>query len=86
MAEREKSLEELKLDAVEKLEEALETYVMRCKEAQGDSSRIPSINELEDIAIELNLKTKDIYLELIGDTISGFNEEKEIERKKQNTP
>ncbi len=86
MATQEKSLDELKLDAVDKLEEALEAYVKKVKETQGASSEIPSINDLEDIVTELRQKTTNIYLDLIGDTISGFNEEREIERKKQNTP
>ncbi len=86
MAAQEKSLDELKLDAAEKMEEALETYVKKVKETQGVSSEIPSINDLEDIVTELRQQTMNIYLDLIGDTISGFNEEREIERKKQNTP
>ena len=76
---------ELKSEIMEKLEDAVDEYLASFKTKSNGGSTIPSISEIEDMVSDMRSKTRDIYLQLISDSINNYAEGPLIESKKDTT-
>ncbi|MBR1856669.1 MAG: hypothetical protein IJ803_06305 [Oribacterium sp.] len=80
-----KAEQEMKSTIMDELEDAVDDYIMSFRQKSSDGSGLPNINEIEDILYELKDKTRDIYLNMISDSITKFDESKMIDSKKENS-
>ena len=80
-----KAEQEMKSTIMDKIEDAVDDYIVSFRLKSSGGSELPSINEIEDILFELKDKTRDIYLDMISDSITKFDESKMIDSKKENS-
>ena len=80
-----KQEQEIKSIVMDKLEDAVDDYFEDFHSKSSNGKALPSINEIEDILVELSSKTRDIYLETVSEMISKCNESELIDSKKQNS-
>ena len=76
---------ELKFAIMDEIEDAVDEYIESFRLKGNNGEKLPSINEIEDIVTDLKTKTRDIYLRMISDSISNYDESKIIESKKETT-
>ena len=77
--------QQLKSEIMYRLEEEVDSYFSKFNSKCEGGERFPSIEEIEDIVSDLRSKTRDIYLDLISESINSFNEAPIIESKKEST-
>ena len=80
-----KQEQEIKSMVMDKLEDAVDDYFEDFRSKSSDGTSLPTINEIEDILVELSSKTRDIYLETVSEMISKCNESDLIDSKKPNS-
>lgn len=80
-----KQEQELKSAIMDEIEDAVDDYMETFRLKSDNGNKLPSINEIEDIVTELKSKTRDIYLRMVSESISGYDESNLIESKKANT-
>ena len=76
---------EIKSAVMEKIEDAVDDYFEEYRLKNEDGKGVPTINEIEDILMKLNSKTRDIFLETVSEMISKCNETELIDSKKENS-
>ena len=76
---------EIKSEVMEKIEDAVDDYFEEYRLKNEDGKGVPTINEIEDILMKLNSKTRDIFLETVSEMISKCNETELIDSKKENS-
>ena len=76
---------EIKSAVMEKIEDAVDDYFEEYRLKSEDGKGVPTINEIEDILMKLNSKTRDIFLETVSEMISKCNETELIDSKKENS-
>ena len=76
---------DIKSAIMDELEGAVDEYLESFRLRSDNGNSLPSINEIEDIVSELRSKTRDIYLSMISDSISSFDESNLIDSKKPST-
>ena len=77
--------QEIKSAMMDKIEDAVDDYLDAYRAKSKGGKGIPTINEIEDFLIDLNSKTRDIYLETVSEMISRCNETEMIDSKKENS-
>ena len=77
--------QELKSAIMDELEDAVDEYLESFSLKSNDGKTLPSINELEDIVADLRTKTRDIYLKMVSESITSFDESELIDSKKDST-
>ena len=77
--------QELKSAIMDELEDAGDEYLESFRLKSNDGKTLPSINELEDIVADLRTKTRDIYLKMVSESITSFDESELIDSKKDST-
>ena len=80
-----KQEQELKTAIMDELEDALDDYLESFRLKSKDGESLPTINELEDILTDLCSKTRDIYLEMVSESITHYDEANLISSKKATT-
>ena len=73
---------ELKSAIMDEIETAVDQYLENFKQKSGNGKSLPTINEIEDMLSDLKSKTRDIYLSMVSDSISFFDESALIDSKK----
>ena len=76
---------ELKSAIMDQIEDAVDDYIESFRLKGNNGEKLPSISEIEDIVTDLKNKTRDIYLNMVSDSISNYDESKIIDSKKENT-
>ncbi len=77
--------QELKSAIMDELEDAVDEYLDSFHASCNGGKALPSIDQIEDIVSELKSKTRDIYLKMVSESISSFDESELIESKKAST-
>ena len=80
-----KTEQEIKSAIMDKIEDAVDDYLLSFRLKTNDGNGLPNINEIEDMMQDLKNKTRDIYLSMVSDSITKFDESKSIDSKKENT-
>ncbi|MBR1708971.1 MAG: hypothetical protein IJ719_09110 [Clostridia bacterium] len=80
-----KTEQEIKSAIMDKIEDAVDDYLLSFRLKSNDGNGLPNINEIEDMMQDLKNKTRDIYLSMVSDSITKFDESKSIDSKKENT-
>ena len=80
-----KTEQEIKSAIRDKIEDAVDDYLLSFRLKSNDGNGLPNINEIEDMMQDLKNKTRDIYLSMVSDSITKFDESKSIDSKKENT-
>ena len=76
---------EIKSAIMDKLEDAVDDYFDDFRAKSKDGKGLPSINDIEDMLVNLRSKTRDICLEMTSEFISKYDESEIIASKKANT-
>lgn len=76
---------EIKSAIMDKLEDEVDNYFEEFQTKSKDGKTLPSINDIEDLLINLRSKTQEIYLDMISESISKFDEAEVIESKKESS-
>ena len=76
---------ELKSEIMDRLEDVVDDYLETFRVKSDEGATIPSIGEIEDMVSDMRSKTRDIYLQMISDSIDTFDEGPLIESKKDTT-
>ncbi len=76
---------DLKSEIMDQLEEAVDEYFASFKAKSGNDSSLPSIDDIETLLGELKSKTRDIYLNMVSDSLDSFDESELIASKKEHT-
>ena len=77
--------QEIKSAIMDRIEDAVDDYFSEFRAKSSDGQGLPSINDIEDLLLQLKSKTRDIYLDMALQSISKFDESGIIESKKANT-
>lgn len=75
---------EIKSAIMDQLEDAVDDYFDKFHSKSKDGKGLPSINDIEDMLIDLRSKTRDICLRMTSEALSNFDESEIIELKKEN--
>ena len=76
---------EIKSAIMDEIETAVDCYLENFKQKSSNGKSLPTINEIEDMLSDLKSKTRDIYLSMVSDSISFFDESELIDSKKGST-
>lgn len=76
---------EIKSAIMDELEDAVDEYLASFKAQSSDGTSLPTMDQIEDIVSELRSKTRDIYLRMVSESITRFNESELIDSKKGST-
>lgn len=79
-----KEAKEIKSEIMDQLEDAVDDYLLDFQAKSKDGKSLPTINEIEDLLLELKDKTRNIYLQMASDSINKFDESEVIKAKKEN--
>ena len=79
-----KEAKEIKSEIMDQLEDAVDDYLSDFQAKSKDGKSLPTINEIEDLLLELKDKTRNIYLQMASDSINKFDESEVIKAKKEN--
>lgn len=80
-----KQEQELKTAIMDELEDALDGYLESFRLKSKDGESLPTISEIEDILTDLRSKTRDIYLKMVSESITYYDEANLIASKKATT-
>ena len=72
-------------EIMDQIEEAVKEYFISYNDKSKGSQQVPTIDEIEDMVSELKYKTRDIYLNMIGESLNNTDESELISSKKENT-
>ena len=76
---------EIKSAIMDRIEDVVDDYFTEFHAKSKDGKALPSINDIEDLLLELKSKTRDIYLDMASESISKFDESEIIESKKESS-
>lgn len=76
---------ELKSEIMDQLEEAVDNYLSSFKLAGKGNGSLPTIDDIENLVRELKSKTRDIYLDMVSNSLDTFDETELIASKKAST-
>ena len=76
---------EIKSAIMDRIEDSIDGYFQSFHTKAADGKGLPNINDIESIVSDLRQETRNIYLSMIEDTISNFDESELIDSKKVNT-
>ena len=76
---------EIKSAIMDKLEDAVDEYFDRFHSKAGNRGDLPTINDIEDMLLNLRSKTREICLDMTSELLTNYDESKIIESKKENS-
>lgn len=85
MKEEIKELDRIAEDAIQDLKDAINNYVRIFTKRTGCTKNYLTIDQLEDMMLELDGETRKIYLQMISDSLNSIDEKELIVSKKENS-
>lgn len=82
VGKKSKTLEEIAIAVKQDVNERIDQWIREFKKGTEDSSKFPSITQLENEIIKLDNETRNIYLNMLSDCLSNIDEKGIISSKK----
>lgn len=79
------SEKELKSKVMDQLEDVVDDYFNTYQLKDSKTNKLCSIDQIENILSDLKLKTREIILDMVSESISNYDESEEIKLKKANS-
>lgn len=80
-----KELDQIAEDAVQDLRDAINNYVRVFSQRTAESGDFLTIDQLENMMLQLDAETRKTYLNMVSDSLNGINEKEIISSKKENS-
>ena len=80
-----KELDQIAEDAVQDLREAINNYVRVFSQRTSESKEFLTIDQLENMMLQLDAETRKTYLNMVSDSLNGIDEKEIISSKKENS-